>query len=522
MRNAYRAILKREPDAAGWAQHLESLASGRFNKVDILASLRFSQEGERASVKLSGLALPAALRRMGRAPLIGYLIQLAIALGRLPHLLQHHRQSEFYLSVQQQDIVDHDNQTRQQLAQALAQIGAGAERAAHQQQLIELLLQRQQDEAARVVELRNEVEARLIATRQHVDESTAQLTRQMEERIGELLQRQQQLTEHLDQSAAALTGRINETAATLTQQLEASATTLTQQARQSAEVLTAHLNQSTAQLTQQVEERIEQLLRRQQQTHSELVMQERRLTSLLEKAREQPPGAFNQPLVQLMSNEEDHLLDTLYAAFEDQFRGEREEVKRRLQVYLPILKDAGIIEDVLDIGSGRGEWLELLKREGIKGRGVDRNRVFVDQCRERELEVLEEDALSYLRSLPEHSLSAVTSFHLVEHLPFETLIKLLDESIRVLKRGGLLILETPNPENFMVGSCNFYSDPTHRNPIPSPTLAFLLEARGLFRIKVMKLRPWDAARIEGDSEIITRFNEYFYSAPDYGIIGWKV
>ena len=88
--------------------------------------------------------------------------------------------------------------------------------------------------------------------------------------------------------------------------------------------------------------------------------------------------------------------------------------------------------------------------------------------------------------------------------------------------GGLLILETPNPENFMVGSYSFYADPTHRNPIPSATLQFLLESRGLGRIEVMKLRPWDAAKIDGNTEIIKRFNEYFYSAPDYGIIGWKV
>ncbi len=116
----------------------------------------------------------------------------------------------------------------------------------------------------------------------------------------------------------------------------------------------------------------------------------------------------------------------------------------------------------------------------------------------------------------------MTSFHVIEHLPFETLVKFLDESIRTLKRGGLIILETPNPENFMVGSCNFYTDPTHRNPIPSVTLQFLLKARGINRTEIIKLRPWEAARLKGESEVITRFNEYFYGPPDYGIIGWKI
>jgi O-antigen chain-terminating methyltransferase len=522
VRNAYRAILNREPDAAGWAHHLENLASGRFNKIDILASLRYSPEGERARVKIAGLTWPAAVRRMGRAPVVGYLFQLLIALGRLPVLLQHQRESEFYLLAQQQQLADHANQAHKQLAEALAQLSAqssaGADRAASQQQLIELLSQQQQDAAARLGEFRDTVETRLTAEREHVDQSAAVLTQQMEERLEAVTQQVNQnaalLTRQAAESAAALTQQINESAATLTRQLEGQLQQL-QQLRQL-------LLQQQQDLTSQMEEQGQRLLQRQQQTQTELVMQERRLTALLEKAREQPPGAFNQPLVQQLIDEEEHLLDAFYAAFEDHFRGERKEVKRRLSVYLPILKEAEISEGALDIGSGRGEWLELLKDAGVRAQGVDRNRVFIDQCRRLGLDVTEEDALSYLKSLPGESLSVITSFHLVEHLPFETLINLLDESVRVLKSGGLLILETPDPQNFIVGSYNFYADPTHRNPIPSATLAFLLGSRGLSRLEVMKLRPWDAAKIEGDSEIIKRFNEYFYSAPDYGIVGWKV
>lgn len=527
VRNAYRAILKREPDAAGFSQHLENLASGRFNKIDVLASLRFSAEGERARVNVAGLKWPATIRRLGRAPVIGYLIQMVIAIGRLPLLLQHQRQSEFYFSAQQQQIVDHDNQVHKQLIEALAQISAqtamSAEKATNQQQAIELLSQQQQDAAARQIEFRDEVETRLTAARQHADQSAALTRQQLEEQLEQLLRRQQELAGRVEQSAATLTQQVNDTTAKLIRQLEESATALIQQAEQSTAALTRQVDQSTTTLTQQVEERIQQILRRQQQTQIELAMQERRLTLLLEQAREQPSsGDFAQPLVQQMANEEEHLLDALYASFEDHFRGDREEVKNRLRVYLPILKDAEVSEEVLDIGCGRGEWLELLKEEGVRGRGVDHNRVFVEQCRKNDLEVLEEDALRYLRGLPDRSLKVITSFHTVEHFPFEMLIKLLDESVRTLKPDGLLILETPDPENFMVGSYNFYTDPTHRNPIPSPTLQFLLEARGLDRIKVMKLRPWDAAKIEGDTEIIKRFNEYFYSAPDYGIIGWKV
>jgi O-antigen chain-terminating methyltransferase len=532
VRNAYRAILKREPDTAGWAEHLDNLSSGRFNKIDILASLRFSPEGERAGVKLQGLTWPAAIRRMGRAPLIGYFVQLMIAFIRLPQLLQHQRQSEFHLMAQQQQLVDHDNQVHQEMAetirQALAQAGASAERAAAQQQAIDILSKQQQEAAARQLEFTNDIETRFAATRQQVETGTAAMTQrlstleqQVGERIAELLQLRQQLTLQLDHATTALTEHVQQTRTLLTEQLKESAAALKIQAEESTAALTPQAEQSSSDLTQQMQERLEQLLRQQKQTRTELVMQERRLTLLLEEAREGRAAHLNQPLVQSMANEEDHLLDALYASFEDQFRGEREEVKDRLRVYLPILRRSEVTTGVLDIGCGRGEWLQLLKSEGVEARGVDRNRVFVEECRQSGLDVSEEDALLYLRDLPDNSLSAISSFHLVEHLPFETLIKLLDECVRVLKPEGLLILETPNPENFIVGSCTFYADPTHRNPIPSQTLSFLLEARGLFRIEVLKLRPWETAKIEGETEIIKRFNEYFYGAPDYGIVGWK-
>jgi O-antigen chain-terminating methyltransferase len=115
----------------------------------------------------------------------------------------------------------------------------------------------------------------------------------------------------------------------------------------------------------------------------------------------------------------------------------------------------------------------------------------------------------------------VTAFHFVEHVPFEMLIRIVDEIRRTLKPGGLLFLETPNPENLIVGGCNFHTDPTHRNPIPSETLKFIVESRGLHALEILKLRPRDEAKLAGDDELIKRFNEYFYSAPDYGIVARK-
>ena len=239
-----------------------------------------------------------------------------------------------------------------------------------------------------------------------------------------------------------------------------------------------------------------------------LGLQEKRLAELFERAQ-----------IQSGLNEEG--LAEFYADFEDQFRGPYEEIKDRLRVYLPIFERARVTTDILDVGCGRGEWLELLRETGMQARGVDHNRIFIERCRQRSLDVVQADAIAYLRELADASLNAATSFHLVEHLPFKTLLMLLDEVVRVLRPGAPLILETPNPANFIVGSHTFYADPTHRNPIPSMTLRFLLEARGLKNIEVMNVRPQEEAKIAGDDELTKRFNEYFFASPDYGIVGWK-
>src|SRR5207248_2833536 len=133
------------------------------------------------------------------------------------------------------------------------------------------------------------------------------------------------------------------------------------------------------------------------------------------------------------------------------------------------------------------EWLELLRDEGLVAEGVDCNRVLLEQCRERGLRVSEGDVIAHLRARPDASLGAVTGFHIIEHLPFPVLVKLLDETVRVLKPGGIAVFETPNPENVLVGSYYFYADPTHRNPIFPPTAQFLAEQRGLSDVRVLTL-----------------------------------
>ncbi|MGQ0761234.1 MAG: methyltransferase domain-containing protein [Acidobacteriota bacterium] len=455
VRNAYRAILKREPDADGMSENLASLADGKFNKIDVLASLRYSAEGERAGVNISGLAWPATVRRIERVPVIGYLVQVAIALMRMPAMLTHQRRYEFYAFARQEQIVDYANRIN--------------------------------DSNVQLAERANELSARALT-------------------IETDMRGQQQALESVHGEISSALGEIAAASATLGD-VEARAAALASQLSETAATLdTAIADQKSTQTHWQQE--FQTLTNARQQLLQELRVQQRRLEDLYELAQ-----------VQTGLNEEG--LDEFYASFEDQFRGEREEIKTRLRVYLPILERANVTQDVLDIGCGRGEWLELLRESGKQARGVDHNRVFIDRCQRLGLDVVQRDAIAYLSELPDASLNAITSFHFVEHLPFKVLMQLLDEMARVLRPGSPLILETPNPENFMVGSHTFYADPTHRNPIPSGTLRFLLESRGLTDIKVMHLRPWEEAKIAGEDELTKRFNEYFYGSPDYGIVGWK-
>jgi O-antigen chain-terminating methyltransferase len=265
-------------------------------------------------------------------------------------------------------------------------------------------------------------------------------------------------------------------------------------------------------------------------------MQQKRLITLfLEEARRRLPEPFNQEQLQAFLKEDEHALDAFYVAFEDQFRGSQEDIRNRLKVYLPLIEEAkvGTPESaILDVGCGRGEWLELLRESGYTAKGLDINRVMLEQCRTKGLEVIESDVIAYLQSLPDASLGAVTGFHIIEHLPFEVLIKLVDETMRVLYSGGLAIFESPNPENIIVGACNFYSDPTHRNPLFPPTVKFLFAQRGFSDVQLLRLsehRLEDPLQlVEADNAIAPKLNPLieiakcnFYASPDFAVIAKK-
>jgi O-antigen chain-terminating methyltransferase len=257
------------------------------------------------------------------------------------------------------------------------------------------------------------------------------------------------------------------------------------------------------------------------------VSQEHRLRKLLDEVREGlPDSAFHQQIQTFVAENAEEKRESLYISFEDHFRGARQDIKDRLAYYIPIVRqtNAGSKDSImLDAGCGRGEWLELSRDEKLIARGVDINRMMVEVCCKAGLDAIQSEIIDYLQTLEDNSIGAVTAFHLIEHLPYEVCLRFFDESLRVLKPGGLVIFETPNPENIQVGACNFYFDPTHLNPLPAKTVKFLAESRGFTSVSIHFLHPLDKEhQIEDDgSEVVRRFNRLFYGPRDYAVVGYK-
>ncbi len=219
-----------------------------------------------------------------------------------------------------------------------------------------------------------------------------------------------------------------------------------------------------------------------------------------------------------------HGLDSFYLSFENRFRGNRPEIKERVRFYLPLLHEAGVgtvDRPLLDLGCGRGEWLELLQENGFDAAGVDLNHAMVAQCAQRGLRVTQTDAIAHLRSLADESLGAVTGFHIIEHLPLETLMELLAETRRVLQGGGLVILESPNCKNLTVGACNFNIDPTHRNPVFPGTAQFMLETHGFEQVHLEYLSPAANSPFHGEDQNSKTLTELLYGPQDFAVIGRK-
>ena len=211
---------------------------------------------------------------------------------------------------------------------------------------------------------------------------------------------------------------------------------------------------------------------------------------------------------------------TFYHAFEAAFRGSREEILGRLEGYRAFvapLSQSGIPKSALDLGCGRGEWLETLKTFGFNPSGVDLDEGMLADCIAANLSVERGEALEALAATADESLGLLSAFHLIEHLSFDAVRTIVMEGLRVLAPGGMLILETPNPENIEVGTVTFHNDSTHVAPIPPNVLKFLAEHAGYAKIKLLRLNssPLQDPKKVGLNDVL------FKASPDYALVAQK-
>jgi SAM-dependent methyltransferase/exonuclease VII small subunit len=219
-----------------------------------------------------------------------------------------------------------------------------------------------------------------------------------------------------------------------------------------------------------------------------------------------------------------------YVGFEDAFRGSSEDIARQLRDYVPIFAGAS---DVLDIGCGRGEFLALLRENGVSARGIDLNDAMVAVCRQKGFEAAKADALAYLRALPAGSLGGLFAAQVVEHLEPAYLTRLLEAAFDVLRPGAPIVLETINPACWFAFFESYIRDITHVQPLHPDTLKFLLIASGFQQIEIRyrapypeheKLQPLPASPALGDSvetlnANVEKINRLLFTHLDYAAIG---
>jgi O-antigen chain-terminating methyltransferase len=221
--------------------------------------------------------------------------------------------------------------------------------------------------------------------------------------------------------------------------------------------------------------------------------------------------------------------DALYATFTEAFRGPESVVKDRIRPYVEDLRAAPTGLPVLDLGAGRGELLELLAEAEIPAYGVDSNSTFVRRAEEKGLDVRKEDARAHLRTLAPGSVGAVVGIHFADRVAPDELIELLELAARAVASGGVVLFESPNPENLVVGATSAYLDPSVRRPVPPTLLAFLVESRGFTDVEIRRLhrdeelealaRPkQDEAWAEDVAPLVDAVNFHLFGPSEYAVI----
>jgi O-antigen chain-terminating methyltransferase len=217
-----------------------------------------------------------------------------------------------------------------------------------------------------------------------------------------------------------------------------------------------------------------------------------------------------------------------YENFEQRFRGSREQVREQLRDYLPVFASS---DDILDLGCGRGEFLELLKEAGKRAEGVDASPSMLRQAEERDVVCSEGDILAFLKAREDHSAGGVFSSQVIEHFTPDYLQAVVLECHRVLRPGSPVLLETINPQSLLALSRIFFLDATHQNPLHPEFMRFLLERYGFTGVEIVYRGYPDSEKLDEigpEHPVATTFNtnvdklnDLLYAPTVYAAKGFK-
>ncbi len=245
-------------------------------------------------------------------------------------------------------------------------------------------------------------------------------------------------------------------------------------------------------------------------TYDELIHRELRVLRQKQAASVYAPAAASPPAEHLPID---------WIRFAETFRGSQEKIREQQQRY--VQKFAGAPGQILDLGCGRGEFLEAAREAGLTARGIDQNEECVGLCRSKGLDAECAELFTFLDALPDHSLGGAYCSQVVEHLQPAGVPRLVQLLARKLRAGALVVIETPNPECLAIFATHFYLDPTHTRPVPAALLRFYLEEAGFGNIDVERLVP-AVESMPALAELPAGFREAFFGGLDYAIYGRKL
>jgi len=282
-------------------------------------------------------------------------------------------------------------------------------------------------------------------------------------------------------------------------------------ARQQHASFTAELERNTIDVQKRIWQDLEQI----QREYEGVIYTE--LRALRQKQTVTQPSAFEAPAREHVAQASAYAID--WMRFADVFRGPEDRIREHQRKHAARL--LGATHEILDIGCGRGEFLEAARELGLAARGIDSSEECIAWCASKGLAVERADLFEFLAALPDRSLGGAFCSQVIEHLPPERVPVLVALLAAKLHPGALVIVETPNPECLAIFATHFYIDPTHTRPVPAPLLRFYLQEAGFGGIEVQRLEP-AVHSIPALLEVPAPVREAFFGGLDYAILARKL